>query len=245
MLQMPEVLNKDLQVLYSRLFRILVNYSLQLDRIVLSKDITPIFQSFKVVIYSFTQLIKGNTKGVTFKVNIVVVKYQAAQHGRVGLTKFLFKNISLLVKVHKDGQFKVKIIIFTAVFRLVSVKLSQVSQFLAISLYLSRLQICNLQIYSLQICSLRIYSLNNSSSLVRILVYRGVIVRSLKIGCILANKVNFKATQVYKINLVKQVRYKASNYIKFKRSKGSIKFGIIQYLFFSLFYQVFLIQYII
>ena len=162
----------------------------------------PIFQPFKVVIYSFTQFIKGSTKGVAFKVNIVVVKYQAAQYSKIGLTKFLFRNVSLLTKVYKDSQFKVKIVIFTAVFGLVSVKLSQVGQLLAIGLCLGGLRICNLQIYSLQIYSLRIYSLNNRGSLVHILVYRGVVVCNLSIRYVLASKINSKATQVCKINLV-------------------------------------------
>ena len=70
-------------------------------------------------------------------------------------------------------------------------------------------------------------------------------VHNLKVECILANRVNFKATQVYRTNLVKQIKYKASNSIKFKKSKRSIKFGVIQYLFFSLFYWVFFIQCIV
>ena len=187
----------------------------------------PIFQPFKVVIYSFAQLIKGNTKGVAFKINIVIVKYQAAQYGKVDLTKFLFRNISLLAKVCKDSQFKVKIVIFTTVFRLVSIKLSQIGQLLTISLYLGRLQIYNLQIYNLQIYSLQIYSLNNRGSLVHILVYRGVVVRSLSIRCVLASKINSKATQVCRINLVEQVSYKAKNPVKFKRGKKVISFNII------------------
>ena len=44
-------------------------------------------------------------------------------------------------------------------------------------------------------------------------------VRNLRVGCILANKVKSKAAQVCGTNLVKWVRYKASNYIKFGTSK--------------------------
>jgi hypothetical protein len=44
-------------------------------------------------------------------------------------------------------------------------------------------------------------------------------VHSLKVGCILASKVNLKAACIYGTNLVKWVRYKASNYIKFRTSK--------------------------
>ena len=40
------------------------------------------------------------------------------------MAKLLFRNISLLTEVRKDSQFKVKIVIFTAVFRFVSVELS-------------------------------------------------------------------------------------------------------------------------
>jgi hypothetical protein len=80
---------------------------------------------------------------------------------------------------------------------------------------------------------LRIYSLGGGRVLVRILVYRGItvrilgyrgiivcsVVRNLRVGCILASEVNSKAALVYRANLVKWVRYKASDYIKFRRSK--------------------------
>jgi len=74
-----------------------------------------------------------------------------------------------------------------------------------------------LRIYSLRIYSLQI--LNNGGSLVHILVYGGVIVYSLRVGYILASKVSPKAAYIYRISLVKWVRYKASNYIKFRTSK--------------------------
>ena len=199
--------------------------------------------------YSFIQLIKGNTKEVTLKVSIIVVKGQAAQYSRVGLAKPLFKNVSLLVKVYKDSQFKVKIVVFTALFRFIGIELSQVSQFLTIGLYLG-----SLRIYKLS--RLQIHSLGDGRVLVRILVYRGIIVRNLGYRGImvhnlstrytLARKINFKTAQVYKINLVKRVRYKASDYIKFGRSKeflSSVK--LVQDFFLSLFHLVLLIYYII
>jgi hypothetical protein len=46
------------------------------------------------------------------------------QYSKIGLAKFLFRNISLLIKVHKDSQFKVKVIIFTTILRFVSIELS-------------------------------------------------------------------------------------------------------------------------
>jgi hypothetical protein len=59
--------------------------------------------------------------------------------------------------------------------------------------------------------------------IVHILGYGGIIVcsvvRNLRVGCILASEVTFKAALVYRANLVKWVRYKASDYIKFRRSK--------------------------
>jgi hypothetical protein len=59
--------------------------------------------------------------------------------------------------------------------------------------------------------------------MVCILSYGGIIVRSvvrnLRVGYILASGVNFKAAWVYRADLVKRVRYKASDYIKFGRSK--------------------------
>ena len=74
-------------------------------------------------------------------------------------------------------------------------------------------------IYSLRICGL-----NNGSDLVRILGYGGVMVCNLRVGCILANRVNSETAWVCGTNLVKWVRYKASNYIKFGRSKEFISF---------------------
>ena len=76
-----------------------------------------------------------------------------------------------------------------------------------------------MRICSLRICGLRICDLNSGGSLVCILVYRSVVVRNLRVGCILANEVKTKAAWVCKTNLVKWVRYKASNYIKFRISK--------------------------
>ena len=193
-----------------------------------------IFWPFKVVTYSLIQLIKGDTKGVTFKVGIVVVKGQATQHSRVGLAKLLFRNISLLTEVYKDSQFKVKVIIFTAILGFVGIELSQVGQFLAIGLHLS---------------GLRIYNLSDKRVLVHILVYRGITVRNLGYGGIavhnfstrytLARKINSEIAQVYRTNLVKQVRYKASNAIKFRRSKEFISgFNLVQDFLFSPFYLV-------
>ena len=72
---------------------------------------------------------------------------------------------------------------------------------------------------------LRIYNLNNSGGvLVRILVYRGVVVYNLRVGYILANRVNSKGTWVCRTNLVKYIRYKASDPIKFRRDKEFIGF---------------------
>ena len=81
------------------------------------------------------------------------------------------------------------------------------------------LWMCGLQICGLWICGLQICNLNTRSDLVHILVYRGVVVCDLRVGCILANGVNSEAAWVCKTNLVKWVRYKASNYIEFGRSK--------------------------
>jgi hypothetical protein len=46
------------------------------------------------------------------------------QYSGIGLAKFLFRNISLLIEVYKDSKFKVKVIIFTAILRFVSIELS-------------------------------------------------------------------------------------------------------------------------
>ena len=45
---------------------------------------------------------------------------------------------------------------------------------------------------------------------------------SLRVGYILASTVSSKATWVYRINLVKYIRYKASNLVKFRRNKEFI-----------------------
>ena len=81
-----------------------------------------------------------------------------------------------------------------------------------------------MRIYNLRICDL-----NNGGNLVHILVYGGITVRNLGYGGIavrnlstgyaLARKINSKTAWVYRTNLVKRVRYKASDYIEFRRSK--------------------------
>ena len=76
----------------------------------------------------------------------------------------------------------------------------------------------------MRIYSLQIYDLNNKGNLVRILVYRGIAVYNLGTGCALAHKVNSKGTWVYGMNLVKYIRYKASDLIKFGKSKEFINF---------------------
>ena len=57
--------------------------------------------------------------------------------------------------------------------------------------------------------------------------YRGVIVYSLSIKCILVSKVSPKAAYIYRMNLVKWVRYKASDYIKFKTGKEFLSSAIL------------------
>ena len=52
-------------------------------------------------------------------------------------------------------------------------------------------------------------------------------VRSLRVGYILASRVNSKATQVYRMNLVKWVSYKARDPIKFKGGKEVVGFDVI------------------
>ena len=157
-------------------------------------------------------------------------------------------------------------IVFTAILRFINIELSQVSQLLTVGPCLGRLRIYNLRIYSLRICSLRIYSLriynlriynlNNGGNLVRILVcggiivhnlgYRGIAVRNLSTRCALARKINSKTTWVYRTNLVKQVRYKASDAIKFRRSKEFISsLDLVQDFLFSLFRLVLFLYYVI
>jgi hypothetical protein len=80
---------------------------------------------------------------------------------------------------------------------------------------------------------LQICDLNSGRGLVRILVcgvcilvygvrnlgYGGITVRNLSTRCTLARKINSGTAWVYRMNLVKRVRYKASDYIKFGTRK--------------------------
>jgi len=54
---------------------------------------------------------------------------------------------------------------------------------------------------------------------VRNLGYGGIMVCNISTRYTLASKINSKTAWVCRTNLVKRVRYKASNYIKFGRSK--------------------------
>ena len=58
--------------------------------------------------------------------------------------------------------------------------------------------------------------------MVCILGYKGIAIHNLRIGYTLAYKINFKGTQVYRMNLVKYIRYKINNFTKFKKSKEFI-----------------------
>ena len=191
-------------------------------------------------------LLKGTLRGLFLR---LVQQWSKARPRNIveqTLAELLFRNISLLIKVCKDSQFEVKVVVFIAVLRFVGIELGQVSQLLAVGLCLSGLWICGLQIYSLRIYGLQICDLNNGGNLVRILVYRGVVVHNLGTGCALARKINSKGTWVYRINLVKQVRYKASDLIKLRRSKEFIyNVDLVQDFLFGLFHLVFLIQCIV
>jgi hypothetical protein len=101
--------------------------------------------------------------------------------------------------------------------------------------------------------------LGDGRVLVRILVYRGVIVRilgsggiivhsvvrNLRVGCILASEVNSKAAWVCGTNSVKWVSYKARNPVKFKGGKEVAGFDIIQDLLFGPFRLVLLLYYVV
>jgi hypothetical protein len=65
---------------------------------------------------------------------------------------------------------------------------------------------------------------------------KSVTVYNLGVGRALAYKVNPEATLVYSLDLFKWVRYKASDFIKFKRVKGSAFFNLFLDLLFTLFY---------
>jgi hypothetical protein len=76
----------------------------------------------------------------------------------------------------------------------------------------------------------------NKGVLVYILSSKSVIVYNLGVGRALAYKVNPKATLVYSLDLFKWVRYKASNFIKFKGVKGFAFFNLFLDLLFTPFY---------
>jgi hypothetical protein len=63
--------------------------------------------------------------------------------------------------------------------------------------------------------------------LVHILVFRGIVVRNLRIRCTLACKIDSETTLVYRVNLAKWVGYKTRDPIEFKRGKESTSVNII------------------
>ena len=63
--------------------------------------------------------------------------------------------------------------------------------------------------------------------MVCILVYRGIAVCDLGIRCGLARKVDSKTPWVYRVNLVKWVRYKAKDPIEFKTGEESINSNMV------------------
>jgi hypothetical protein len=76
----------------------------------------------------------------------------------------------------------------------------------------------------------------NKGTLIRILSFKGIIVRNLEVGHALAYKVNPKATLVYSLDLFKWVKYKASDFIKFKGVKRSAFFNLFLDFLLTLFY---------
>jgi len=63
--------------------------------------------------------------------------------------------------------------------------------------------------------------------MVRNLGYGGIVVRNMSTRCTLGSKINSKTAWVCRTNLVKRVRYKASDYIKFRRSKEFLYFLVL------------------
>ena len=76
----------------------------------------------------------------------------------------------------------------------------------------------------------------NKGVLVCISSSKSIIVCNLRVGRALVYKVNPKATLVYSLDLFKWVRYKASDFIKFKGVKGFAFFDLFLDLLFTLFY---------
>jgi hypothetical protein len=72
--------------------------------------------------------------------------------------------------------------------------------------------------------------------LVYILSSKSIIVYNLGVRRALVYEVNPKATLVYSLDLFKWVRYKASDFIKFKGVKGFAFFDLFLDLLFTLFY---------
>jgi hypothetical protein len=76
----------------------------------------------------------------------------------------------------------------------------------------------------------------NKGVLVYISSSKSVTVCNLGVGRALACEVNPKATLVYSLDLFKWVRYKASDFVKFKGVKGSAFFDLFLDLLLTLFY---------
>ena len=85
----------------------------------------------------------------------------------------------------------------------------------------------------------------NKRTLIRILSSGGIIIRNLKIKCVLTRKIDFKATLVYNLKFVKLINYKARDLIEFKGCEGSNNFDLFSDLFFTLFYRIFFIYSVI
>ena len=110
------------------------------------------------------------------------------------MTELLFKNISLLIKVYKDSQFKVEVVVFTIILRLIGIKLGQVSQLLSVSPCLSGLDACDL--------SDKRVLLINEGVLVCILSFGSITVRNLGFKRAPAYKIDLKATLTRSLNLI-------------------------------------------
>jgi hypothetical protein len=149
------------------------------------------------------------------------------------LTELLFKNISLLIKVCKDSQFKVEVVVFTTILRLIGIELGQVSQLPSVSPCLSGLDACDL--------SDKRVLLIDEGVLVCILSSGSITVRNLGFKRAPVCKIDLEATLTRSLNLIKWIGYEAGDLIEFEGGKGSSGSDLFLDFLFSLFCRVLLI----
>ena len=107
-----------------------------------------------------------------------------------------------MTKVYKNSQFKAKVIVFIIIFKLINIKLSQISQLLFISLYLSNLNVYNLSDKRVLLINKR-GLLIDEGILIYILSSKSIIIRNLRLKYTLVYNIDLKVTLTRNLSLIK------------------------------------------